>query len=59
MMPYWQTEFLSTINYVRLFGRYQMLNAGDAGVLLVRLGNVVTQMMPYRQSGKEELTCQN
>ena len=56
MMPYGQTEFLSTINYVRLFGRYQML---DDGVLLVRLGNVVTQMMPYRQSGKEELTCQN
>lgn len=59
MMPYGQTEFLSTINYVRLFGRYQMLNDDDDGVLLVRLGNVVTQMMPYRQSGKEELTCQN
>lgn len=59
MMPYGQTEFLSTINYVGLFGRYQMLNDGDDGVLLVRLGNVVTQMMPYRQSGKEELTCQN
>lgn len=59
MMPYGQTEFLSTINYVRLFGRYQMLNDGDDGVLLVRLGNVVTQMMPYRQSGKEVLTCQN
>lgn len=59
MMPYGQTEFLSTINYVRLFGRYQMLNDVDDGVLLVRLGNVVTQMMPYRQSGKEELTCQN
>lgn len=59
MMPYGQTEFLSTINYVSLFGRYQMLNDGDDGVLLVRLGNVVTQMMPYRQSGKEELTCQN
>lgn len=59
MMPYGQTEFLSTINYVRLFGRYQMLKDGDDGVLLVRLGNVVTQMMPYRQSGKEELTCQN
>lgn len=59
MMPYGQTEFLSTIKYVRLFGRYQMLNDGDDGVLLVRLGNVVTQMMPYRQSGKEELTCQN
>ena len=59
MMPYGQTEFLSTINYVRLFGRYQMLYDGDDGVLLVRLGNVVTQMMPYRQSGKEELTCQN
>lgn len=59
MMPYGQTEFLSTINYVRLFGKYHMLNDGDDGVLLVRLGNVVTQMMPYRQSGKEELTCQN
>ena len=59
MMPYGQTEFLSTINYVRLFGRYQMLNDGADGVLLVRLGNVVPQMMPYRQSGKEELTCQN
>ena len=59
MMPYGQTEFLSTINYVRLFGRYQILHDGDDGVLLVRLGNVVTQMMPYRQSGKEELTCQN
>lgn len=34
-----------------------MLNDGDDGVLLV--GTVVTQMMPYRQSGKEELTCQN
>ncbi len=33
MMPYGQTEFLSTINYVRLFGRYQMLNDGDDGVL--------------------------
>ena len=59
MMPYSQTEFLSTINYVRLARRYQMLNDGDDGVLLVRLGNVVTQMMPYRQPGKEELTCQN
>ena len=59
MMPYGQTEFLSTINYVKLIGRNQMLNDGDDGVLLVRLGNVVTQMMPYRQSGKEELTCQN
>ena len=28
-----------------------MLNDGDDGVLLVRLGTVVTQMMPYRQSG--------
>lgn len=55
MMPYGQTEFLSTINYVRLFGRYQMLNDGDDGVLLVRLGTVVTQMMPYRQPGKEVL----
>ena len=36
-----------------------MLNDGDDGVLLVRLGTVVTQMMPYRQSGKEEFTCQN
>ena len=59
MMPYGQAEFLSTINYVRLARRYQMLNDGDDGVLLVRLGTVVTQMMPYRQSGKEELTCQN
>lgn len=25
------------------------------GVLLVRPGTVVTQMVPYRQSGKEEL----
>lgn len=49
MMPYWQTEFLSTINYVRLSGRYQVLNDGDDGVLPVRLGTVVTQMMPYRQ----------
>ena len=59
MMPYGQTEFLSTINYVRLSGRYQMLNDGDDGVLPVRLGIIVTQMMPDRQSGKEELTCQN
>ena len=59
MMPYSQTEFLSTLNYVRLARRYQMLNDGDDGVLPVRLGTVVTQMMPYRQSGKEELTCQN
>lgn len=59
MMPYGQTEFLSTINYVRLSGRYQMLNDGDDGVLSVRLGIIVTQMMPDRQSGKEELTCQN
>lgn len=55
MMPYGQTEFLSTINYVRLSGRYQMLNNGDDGVLPVRLGTVVTQMMPYRLPGKEEL----
>ena len=55
MMPYGQTEFLLTINYVRLARRYQMLNDGDDGVLLVRLGTVMTQMMPYRQPGKEEL----
>ena len=36
-----------------------MLNDGDDGVLLVRLGTVVTQMMPYSQSGKEETKCQN
>ncbi len=36
-----------------------MLNDGDDGVLPVRPGTVVTQMVPYRQSGKEELTCQN
>lgn len=36
-----------------------MLNEVDDGVLLVRLGNFVTQMLPYRQPGKEELTCQN
>lgn len=36
-----------------------MLNDGDDGVLPVRLGNFVTQMVPYRQPGKEELTCQN
>lgn len=59
MMPYWQTEISLTINYVRLTRRYQMLNDGDDGVLLVRLGTVVTQMMPYRQSGKEETKCQN
>lgn len=59
MMPYGQTEFLSTINYVKLARRYQMLNNGDDDVLPVRLGTIVTQMMPYRQSGKEELTCQN
>ena len=41
MMPYGQTEFLSTIEYVRLARRYQMLNNGDDGVLLVRLGTVV------------------
>lgn len=28
-----------------------MLNDGDDGVLPVRLGTIVTQMMPYRQSG--------
>ena len=28
-----------------------MLNDGDDGVLLVRPGTVVTQMMPYGQSG--------
>lgn len=59
MMPYGHTEFLSTINYVRLARRYQMLNDGDDGVLPVRLGTVVTQMLPYRQSGKEETKCQN
>lgn len=59
MMPYGQAEFLSTINYVRLSGRYQMLNDGDNGVLPVRLGTIVTQMVPYRQPRKEELTCQN
>lgn len=32
-----------------------MLNYDDDGVLPVRLGTIVTQMMPYRQSGKEEL----
>ena len=32
-----------------------MLNYDDNGVLPVRLGTIVTQMMPYRQSGKEEL----
>lgn len=36
-----------------------MLNDGDNGVLPVRLGTIVTQMVPYRQPGKEELTCQN
>lgn len=36
-----------------------MLNYDDDGVLLVRLGNFVTQMVPYCQPGKEELTCQN
>ena len=59
MMPYGQTEFLSTINYVKLARRYQMLNNGDDDVLPVRLGTIVTQMMPYRQSGKEETKCQN
>lgn len=32
-----------------------MLNKVDDGVLLVRLGTVVTQMVPYCQPGKEEL----
>lgn len=41
MMPYWQTEISLTINYVRLSGRYQVLNDGDDGVLLVRLETVV------------------
>ena len=36
-----------------------MLNYDDNGVLPIRLGTIVTQMMPYGQSGKEELTCQN
>ena len=36
-----------------------MLNDGDDGVLLVRLGSVVTQMVPSSQPRKEELTCQN
>lgn len=36
-----------------------MLNYDDDGVLPVRLGTIVTQMIPYKQSGKEELTCQN
>lgn len=36
-----------------------MLNYDDDGVLTVRLGTIVTQMIPYKQSGKEELTCQN
>ena len=36
-----------------------MLNDGYDGVLPVRLGTVVTQMIPYRRPGKEELTCQN
>ena len=47
MMPYGQPRISSTINYVRLARRYQMLTDGDDGVLLVRLGTVVTQMMPY------------
>jgi hypothetical protein len=59
MMPYRRPETLVTLNYVRLARRYQMLNDGDDGVLLVRPGTVVTQMMPYGQPGKEELTCQN
>lgn len=28
-----------------------MLNEVDDGVLLVRLGTIVTQMIPYKQSG--------
>lgn len=36
-----------------------MLNDGDDGVLPVRLGTIVTQMMPYSQTGKEETKCQN
>lgn len=28
-----------------------MLNDGDDGVLPIRLGTIVTQMMPYGQSG--------
>lgn len=36
-----------------------MLNYDDDGVLPVRLGTIVTQMIPYKQSGKEGLTCQN
>lgn len=32
-----------------------MLNYDDNGVLPVRLGTIVTQMIPYKQSGKEEL----
>lgn len=59
MMPYIESRISLTINYVRLTIRYQILNEVDDGVLPVRLGTVVTQMMPYRQSGKEELTCQN
>ena len=59
MVPYMQPGILVTLNYVRLARRYQMLNDGDDGVLLVRLGAVVTQMVPYRQPRKEELTCQN
>lgn len=55
MMPYGQSGISLTINYVRLTRRYQMLNDGDDGVLLVRLGTIVTQMMPYRQPGKEVL----
>lgn len=55
MVPYGQPGILLTLNYVRLARRYQMLNDGDDGVLLVRLGAVVTQMVPYRRPGKEEL----
>ena len=55
MVPYRRPGILVTLNYVRLARRYQMLNDGDDGVLLVRLGAVVTQMVPYRRPGKEEL----
>ena len=50
MMPYIESRISLTINYVRLTIRYQMLNDGDDGVLPVRLGTVVTQMMPYGQT---------
>ena len=35
MVPYRQLGILVTLNYVRLARRYQMLNDGDNGVLLV------------------------